>query len=169
MGSSLKHQFGATCVAIVAFGCWELWKARCRAVFEGANSNAASIIKNVVHSIQDMNVLFDPHLRSSHVSIIQLETLGVQIAQVKEKKGKWIKWEASSVCQLTLNTDGSSRVGVCLGGGIVRDQNGVMVCAFSNYYGNGTNMEGEALALKDGLALCRERGFSSCNFNQLPR
>lgn len=55
---------------------------------------------------------------------------------------RWIKWEAASNCQFTLNTDGSSKVGVCSGGGIVRDQKGVIMCAFSNYYGNGTNMVG---------------------------
>lgn len=35
-----------------------------------------------------------------------------------------------------------------------------MLCAFSSY-GNGTNMEGEVLALKDGITLCRNKGFTS--------
>lgn len=108
-----------------------------------------------------MVVLFVPQCKSSIVSIIQLKTLGVQVSQLKQKIGKWITWEAANNCQFTLNTYGSSRVGVCSGVGIVRDQNGAMIYAFFNYYCNGTNMEGEVLALNVGLAIYRGKCYIS--------
>lgn len=73
-------------------------------MFEGASTTASNIITNIVHNIQDMPVLLAPQCKSSNVSIIQLEIKGVQVAQVKQKIGRWIKWEAASNCQLTLNT-----------------------------------------------------------------
>lgn len=51
VGSYVKHKFGTTCVAIVAFGCYELWKGICRAIFEGSSTTTANIINKKVHSI----------------------------------------------------------------------------------------------------------------------
>lgn len=55
-----------------------------------------------------------------------------------------------------LNIDGSSKNGLIAGGGIIWDGNGVMVAAFSTFYGEGTNNLAEFLALKEGLPICYE-------------
>ncbi|KAL3507045.1 hypothetical protein ACH5RR_032427 [Cinchona calisaya] len=38
---------------------------------------------------------------------------------------------------------------------IIKDSYGFPITAFSNYYGDGTNMQAEAFALLDGLKLCK--------------
>lgn len=44
--------------------------------------------------------------------------------------------------------------GTITGGGLIRDEQGTCIAAFSSYYGKGTNDFAEMLALQKGLALC---------------
>lgn len=53
-----------------------------------------------------------------------------------------------------LNVDGSARDGDITGGGVIRDADGNMVAGFSYFYGQGTIMRAEYLALLDGLSMC---------------
>ncbi|XP_071912312.1 uncharacterized protein [Coffea arabica] len=45
------------------------------------------------------------------------------------------------------------------GGGIIRDQHGHILSAFSSFYGFRTNMQAEAMALLEGLHLCISLGI----------
>lgn len=74
-------------------------------------------------------------------------------------RGEWIKWNLQSNHRLKLNTDGSCVAGQCAGGGIIRDSHGKLVCAFSHFYGKGTNMKAELLAIRDVVSLCRSKGL----------
>ena len=60
-----------------------------------------------------------------------------------------------------LNVDGASRgnPGHSGGGGIIRNHNGDLLKAYSNYYGFCSNMVAEFRALKDGIYLALEMGI----------
>lgn len=45
--------------------------------------------------------------------------------------------------------------------GVISDKEGNFVAAFSAYYGNGTNMKGEIMALFNVFQLCTEMGLIS--------
>lgn len=86
----------------------------------------------------------------------RIESLHCQVASSPIHRGIWIKWHPPDRGMYKLNIDGSSVNGKCSGGGILRDHTGSMIAAFSNFYGDGSNMTAEANALKDGLMLCAQ-------------
>ncbi|GAV56694.1 RVT_3 domain-containing protein [Cephalotus follicularis] len=63
------------------------------------------------------------------------------------------------VGSLKLNTDGSCINNACAGGGVVWDHSGMIILAFSSYFGTGNSAEAEAKAMLLGLLLCSERGL----------
>lgn len=64
---------------------------------------------------------------------------------------------------LKLNTDGSSlgNLGLAAGGGVIRDENGNWVMAFSRKIGNTSNFMIEMWALCDGLLICANWNYSA--------
>ncbi|MQL83200.1 hypothetical protein Taro_015679 [Colocasia esculenta] len=72
-------------------------------------------------------------------------------------KGKALLVDA----ELKLNVDGAYKMGsgIAAGGGILRNGNGDIIFAFAaRYYDIHSSLEAEALALRDGISLCCERG-----------
>lgn len=53
-----------------------------------------------------------------------------------------------------MNIDGLAKQGVTTGGGVLRNDKGNFMGAFSNFYGDGTNTWAELCALRDGLMFC---------------
>ncbi|XP_043721092.1 uncharacterized protein LOC122668617 [Telopea speciosissima] len=51
------------------------------------------------------------------------------------------------------------------GGGVVRNKEGVVLVAFSNFYGEGTNSIAELRALQNGLSLSVDLGLSDLVVN----
>lgn len=66
----------------------------------------------------------------------------------------WCRWMRPIRGRYKLNVDGSARNGDITGGGIIRDEFGNMMAGFSYFYGRGTIMRAEYLALLDGLSMC---------------
>ncbi|MQL71033.1 hypothetical protein Taro_003350 [Colocasia esculenta] len=74
-----------------------------------------------------------------------------------------VRWSTPPLGRLKLNVDGAFRPvsGEAGGGGIIRDQNGTLCCAFAQTYdGLSSSLEAEALALRDGIAMCCRTGIS---------
>ncbi|XP_012832647.1 PREDICTED: uncharacterized protein LOC105953522 [Erythranthe guttata] len=46
-GHSVNTQDGMTALGIIMFGCWEIWKSRCCAIFEDTPMNTVTIIRNM--------------------------------------------------------------------------------------------------------------------------
>lgn len=83
-----------------------------------------------------------------------LGVFGISSKEACTKIGRWCQWQRPTTGYHKLNADGSARDGVITGGGVVRDEQGKLIAAFSSFYGNGTNNESEFLALKVGVELC---------------
>jgi ribonuclease HI len=158
---SIKSQAGACYMAVLFFSCWEIWKDRCTAVFEGIDMQAERVIKKVCSSVKEVLLVYKPKVPSDSLCCFWMESLHWPIIQVQRKRGKWLVWSPGSSTPYNLFVDGSSRQGFCSGGGIIRNVRGDFIHAFSHFYGPGTNMRGEIGALHDGLALCKELGLDS--------
>lgn len=96
------------------------------------------------------------------MSGLQTHILGIVRIQpelVKIRRGSWWRWQCPRPSRYKLNADGSSQNGVSMGGGVLRDDMGRVLAIFSHFYGIGTNMMAEFLALRDGLELCKSLGI----------
>ncbi|MQM04096.1 hypothetical protein Taro_036891, partial [Colocasia esculenta] len=74
-----------------------------------------------------------------------------------------VRWSTPPSGRLKLNVDGAFRPasGEAGGGGIIRDQNGTLCCAFAQtHHGLSSSLAAEALALRDGIAMCCRTGIS---------
>ncbi|MQM12695.1 hypothetical protein Taro_045615 [Colocasia esculenta] len=72
---------------------------------------------------------------------------------------KLVRWIPPLV-DFCLNVDGASKgnLGICGGGGCIRDKHGKLLLAFSNFYGVGNSIIAETRALCDGLRLAHFLG-----------
>lgn len=153
--ASARSQLGACQIGILCFVCWEIWKARCSAVYDAAPVQVNRIFAKVVQGLQELMFLYQPKTMLDPFGCTILQHLRLPIKDVVARCGQWLCWVPPCSGQFKLNTNGSSKDGVCTCGGIIRDSCGYMVCAFSHFYGPGTNMLAEISALRDGLRLCR--------------
>ncbi|GJX33253.1 non-LTR retroelement reverse transcriptase [Tanacetum coccineum] len=78
-----------------------------------------------------------------------------------EKREVFVRWVASSLDWVLLNTDGASRgnLGEAGGGGILRDSRGCFIRAFAENYGICTVTRSEILALLHGIIMARDVGI----------
>lgn len=83
--------------------------------------------------------------------------------EVVVKRSKIVSWCKPWEGWVKLNVDGACRgnPGSCGGGGVIRDDKGRFLAAFSTKFGFGTNNEAELRALNCGLVLCKELGFQN--------
>lgn len=147
-------QFDICRAGIASFSLWEIWVARCAATFDGTVMKARRICLKVISQVQLFSIIHLPKNPSSRIQMHILGILGIQAKQRRIKRGTWCCWSRPSRGRHKLNVDGSARNGEITGGGIVRDDCGNLVASFSYYYGQGTIMKAEYLALLDGLSLC---------------
>jgi len=70
-----------------------------------------------------------------------------------------ITWIKPPPLRVKLNSDGSCSNGQSGGGGIIRDQKGDFIFAYSIPLGNGTSNMAEAKALLNGLQWCASKGI----------
>nr|XP_027120574.1 uncharacterized protein LOC113737562 [Coffea arabica] len=108
------------CSVTQIFICWNIWKARCRVVFDGARVRAKEICGAV---FQDVKAAFEIHFKVAvQGSNFQVFFTGVSQAPYLYEY-RIVRWEAGGYGCTTLNTDGCAKgnPGVSGGGGVLRD------------------------------------------------
>ncbi|KAL7106095.1 hypothetical protein ACP275_07G090000 [Erythranthe tilingii] len=113
----------------------EIWKGRCRTVFEGKRMSARSIISKVKYHLQLLDFNYQPKKKSSYREVTIIERLGLAVTDVRARLGIWCKRKQPEAGYYKLNVDGSSKDGICSGCGVIRDDTGWFIAAFSTYYG----------------------------------
>ncbi|XP_027118292.2 uncharacterized protein [Coffea arabica] len=138
--------------------CWQIWKARNKAMFEGIQMRSSAICQAIFAEIRTM-------VGIQFKKVIRLQSFS-QLYDWKIPSGgrvayKVIRWETKETGRYILNTDGCAkgnpRVGG--GGGVLRDSTGLPLIAFSAYLGETTSLRAEARALLIGLQTCIQKGF----------
>ncbi|MQL92016.1 hypothetical protein Taro_024639 [Colocasia esculenta] len=120
--------------------------------------------------VQSALAVHNPKRRQHSISSSQKLTLswltalrqaGTVNDSLKIKLPKLIRWICPPLGRLKLNIDGAFKpAGSAGGGGILRDRNGDMSFAFSQaYHSLNSNLQSEALALRDGLKICCSKGI----------
>jgi len=74
-----------------------------------------------------------------------------------------VMWKTPPINKYKLNTDGSAlhNPGKIGGGGILRDDQGVIIYAFAIRFGEGTNNQVEVQAACYGLNWCLQHGYNN--------
>ncbi|XP_071917134.1 uncharacterized protein [Coffea arabica] len=141
--------------------CWNIWKARNKAVFEGVVPQNQELCKAI---FRDIKAMFEIQF-SRVVDARVFPEMCDAIAKLPSLKYGFtiVGWKPSATGQLTLNTDGCSKgnPGMSGGGGVIRDSDGHLVFAFSAFLGEETSLRAEILALLIGLRLCVGRGVAT--------
>nr|XP_009615317.1 uncharacterized protein LOC104108057 [Nicotiana tomentosiformis] len=136
--------------------CWELWKSRCCNKFEGTRPSIYITSSNItIFFLQIIKKQFSRVRIRDSWSIIYI-ACDAHIQQTSSFPVKWIIPLAQIV---KLNSDESCSNGKYGGGGIIRDQEGNFITAYSISLGVGTNNYAEAEALLFGLKWCADRGL----------
>ncbi|OIT30842.1 hypothetical protein A4A49_27518 [Nicotiana attenuata] len=86
-----------------------------------------------------------------------LETTGAAYTQIQQTSSITVRWLRPPAQIVKLNSDGSCTNGQCGGGGIIRNQEGKFIMAYSIPLGEGTSNYAEAEALLFGLKWCADR------------
>lgn len=134
--------------------------AQCRATYEDAPMNSHFICSKVTSKVQLHTLAHIPSKPSLNNHRHIIETLRIRFQPSQTRRGRWCKWDKPSPGWFKLNIDGSAKDDESAGGGIIRDEDGVIVAAFSHFYGAGSNNMAEFIALKDGMMLCNSLNIS---------
>ncbi|MQL94060.1 hypothetical protein Taro_026721 [Colocasia esculenta] len=143
---------------------WEIWCSRNRARFDDKPMVARQILHRVMMHVSDAQKFYQPRffdLSAPHRSFLQ--QWGVAIQMSTPLAPKLVRWYLPRPGRLKLNVDGAfkSTSFIAAGGGILRDHMGNIIFAFSAIYqGVCSSLEAEALALRNGIILCYEKGIS---------
>ncbi|KAF5470444.1 hypothetical protein F2P56_010958 [Juglans regia] len=118
-------------------------------------------VSEIIHSVRRWISLIcrDMHA-SSHISSFDLQvlkSLNVQAVLIPIRRCKTITWNRPSTGWVKLKTDGSSlgNPGASRIGGIIRNNHGKLIHAFSSFIGIGSNNRAELLSLLHGLQVCK--------------
>nr|XP_027108979.1 uncharacterized protein LOC113728817 [Coffea arabica] len=140
--------------------CWQIWKARNKAMFEDVQMRPLAICRAIFSEIQTMvGIHFKQVFRVQSFHHLY----DWSYSSHTEVTYKLVRWEAKESDRFILNTDGCSKgnPGVSGGGGVLRDSNGIPLIGFSAYLGETTSLCAEVRALLIGLQTCVHRGFQN--------
>ncbi|XP_071940464.1 uncharacterized protein [Coffea arabica] len=127
---------------VPSFICWNIWKARCKAVFDGIKVRAAEVCEA---TFKDVKAVIEIHLNLvGHVHSLPLLCERVLHSPARYEY-KIVRWEGNP--------------GASGGGGILRDSSGRLLLAFSAFLGGMSSLRAEALAILTGVQLCLRKGF----------
>ncbi|MQM12600.1 hypothetical protein Taro_045520 [Colocasia esculenta] len=141
---------------------WEIWCSRNKARFQDQGMSAKHIINRSLLSVRAICTSYKfQKIPPDWIAALRQDStvkdnLNARIPSV-------VRWFTPPSGRLKLNVDGAfkSTSGEAGGGGIVRDQNGNMLCAFAHaYHGLNSSLAAEALAMRDGISMCCRNGIS---------
>ncbi|XP_071902759.1 uncharacterized protein [Coffea arabica] len=140
--------------------CWQIWKARNKAMFEDVQMRPLAICHAIFLEIQTMvGIHFKQMFRVQSFHHLYDWSCSSYTGVIY----KLVRWETKDSDRFILNTDGCSKgnPGVSGGGGVLRDSNGIPLIGFSTYLGETTSLCAEARALLIGLQTCVHRGIDN--------
>ncbi|XP_070045631.1 uncharacterized protein [Nicotiana tomentosiformis] len=140
--------------------CWELWRQRCSCKYGGQ--------KKIWHRRMEHQIWWTVQLATSLTfPNCSLGNTWGELCDIVERlrptpKWKIVKWIKLPNGIVKINTDGSfvrEKAGI---GGIVRNEQGKMIMAFSMPISCSSNNQEEAVATKFGIQWCLQNGFQEC-------
>ncbi|XP_019264449.1 PREDICTED: uncharacterized protein LOC109242076 [Nicotiana attenuata] len=136
--------------------CWELWKSRCSKKFENIRLSFYRTKTNILFTlVQILNSSFGRARLGE-----DWQTIYVACEAVIERRIlKIIKWNKPSFRAVKLNSDGSCIQGTCGGGGLVRNNQGIVIFAYFIPLGPGTSNFAEATSMLFGIKWCAANGY----------
>ena len=138
--------------------CWTLWTARTAFLYDHAQLNPDKAINNVTKMLNVITArkpLKKPTklFTTTHLSFLHFSNFNIQVTTVF--------WNKPPPDFYKLNVDGSAKCNSSGGGIIIRDCQGDVVQANTNYYGRTSSLKAEVLALRNGLQLCIESNYNN--------
>lgn len=103
--------------------------------------------------------MFTPKRRHTNFEVVLLRTLWIPIKEVPVRRGKWLAWSKPLHPILKLNTDGSRRGSVAVGGGVLRDHSGEFLLGFAGQYSHDDIIQAALDAILHGLQICKIRSL----------
>ena len=124
------HSYGHTLIGILpAFICWHIWRERCNRRFSSQTHCWPQIVLVIIADCNFM--LAGKKYNFLGGDAVSLNQVGFKIPLVLEKLYLIVRW-SPPLFGLKENVDGSASSFSAGGGGIVRDDYGRVVIAFSN-------------------------------------
>lgn len=136
----------------------ELWIARCAEMYDDVPMDARKIARKVISRVQIQSLVFTPRKISRMIQRNIIAILGINAKLLPFKHGTWCKWDFPSKGWFKLNIDRSQYIITC--GGVIRDDCGNILAAFSNFYGMGSNNLAKFTVLRDGILVFRALGLN---------
>ncbi|OMO87766.1 reverse transcriptase [Corchorus capsularis] len=132
--------------AIIAFICWQIWKARCAACFE----KKGLCVEHVIYVAEKAVLEFQKAKEYRNTA-----------AKVHSKESANAIWQKPVVGHLKINCDGAfdELTGTAACGVIVRDCNGRIIDGLAKPLLVTSSVEAEAIAVKEALILAKDRQF----------
>lgn len=131
-------------LAAMAHSLWEMWKARNVAKYDGKVIHKQQVLQHIIFQVKyicSAANLKEPVNTNRYI----LEQFGINSQSTAPIQLKIIKWSHPPWPSLKLNTDGACKInGDSGGGGIIRDNRGNSLLAFSHYYGKSNSLIAEA-------------------------
>jgi len=138
---------------------WSIWLFRNNHRFGNSTQDKYSIFRNIYHIIHKANVTIKSSKDPSYEDKLILDILGICPTPRHVKFGKWCKWSPPNRSKLKLNIDGACFNNSCFGGGIIRNEKGCMVLAFSFPISDGSPLHSELGAAIHAINLCLENNI----------
>ncbi|XP_012829976.1 PREDICTED: uncharacterized protein LOC105951132 [Erythranthe guttata] len=158
--ASINTQDGFMELGTLMFGCWEIWKIRCMAIFENTPMNTTTITRSIFSHLRALNDAFVGKHPMKTMGCLIIQQLNLEVKSPPLTRGSWIKWNPPNPLQVKVNVDGSGKGDECSGGGLIRTHNGSFIRGISIFYGQGTHILAEAQTILDRLRICQEMGFT---------
>jgi len=121
--------------------CWELWRTRCSNKFEAVKPSFFRTKTNITYTLLQVTQknFGQAKIGESWNSLCQIFE-----ADINQRTSIRVKWLKPPRNFIKLNSDGSCVQGSCGGGGLIRDNQGNMMFAYSLGLGQGTSNMAEA-------------------------
>ncbi|PHT45576.1 hypothetical protein CQW23_14734 [Capsicum baccatum] len=137
-------------------------KARCNHKYEDIKSSSDTIINRVIYQIRMLVACQFPQVQLKQ----QWRNTLLHIENLKSRINiKCLRWRRPISGRFKLNTDGCSKKNPKSAGGcgVLRDENGQMIMAYSEYYGECSNNIVDSKAILCGITWCMKNGFKDVN------
>lgn len=141
---------------------WNIWKARNLFKFTEVPMTVNSILLSVKLDVSQMHKASDMVLSTEKVDPELLKWFDINPHVEKASTLIIVRWIAPPYNWVKLNCDGASKgnPGHSAAGGLIRNCDGNLICAYTTYYGVHTSIWAEAKAVLDGLLIVQSKSLT---------